>query len=338
MNNLIERYVYDVTRRLPEKEREDVKRELNANILDMLPEEPTDEDIGNALNGMGSPAKLADSYRQTPRCLISPTLYDEYISALKWVLPLVGAIFLIIGVVVGFAQAVREGVAGVDWIELLVSGTISGAIDGLIQAFFWTTVGFAIADRLGHKDEEQWTVDKLPKELPQSKGAIPLSEGIVELVLAAAFTAIGVALLMGYIPIVFSRSAYGSRVMTLFNGDALGASIPVVIIAGVISAAAAILKMIKRRWCVPVCCLSVADDLAGLGAVLYIITKPNVWDTSFIRFMYEGVEGVASAAIANDLASGGSGVLVTATGIIAAVISLICCTVAIIKTVRASRS
>ena len=32
-NNLIERYVYDVARRLPEKDREDVKKELRAHKL-----------------------------------------------------------------------------------------------------------------------------------------------------------------------------------------------------------------------------------------------------------------------------------------------------------------
>lgn len=38
MNNLIERYVYDVTRRLPEKDRDEVSSELKSNIYDMLPE------------------------------------------------------------------------------------------------------------------------------------------------------------------------------------------------------------------------------------------------------------------------------------------------------------
>lgn len=33
MNEMIERYIYDVTRRLPEKERGEVKRELEASIM-----------------------------------------------------------------------------------------------------------------------------------------------------------------------------------------------------------------------------------------------------------------------------------------------------------------
>ena len=40
MANLIDKYIYEVTRRLPEKDREDVKKELAANIYDMLRDNP----------------------------------------------------------------------------------------------------------------------------------------------------------------------------------------------------------------------------------------------------------------------------------------------------------
>lgn len=40
--DMIDRYIYDVIRRLPEKERADVRQELRANIYDMLPEAPSD--------------------------------------------------------------------------------------------------------------------------------------------------------------------------------------------------------------------------------------------------------------------------------------------------------
>ena len=93
--NLIERYVHDVARRLPEKEREDVKDELRANIYDMLPEGASEEQIRNVLYELGSPASLAGKYRQNPRYLISPAYYDEYVNVLKWVLPLVGVIVMV---------------------------------------------------------------------------------------------------------------------------------------------------------------------------------------------------------------------------------------------------
>ncbi len=47
MNNYIERYVNDVISRLPEKEREEVKKELQSNIYDMLPEGAEDAERMN---------------------------------------------------------------------------------------------------------------------------------------------------------------------------------------------------------------------------------------------------------------------------------------------------
>ena len=48
-NNLIERYVHDVARRMPDKEREDVKQELRANIYDMLPEGASEDAVKKVL-------------------------------------------------------------------------------------------------------------------------------------------------------------------------------------------------------------------------------------------------------------------------------------------------
>ena len=77
MENLIERYVYDVVRRLPEQEQDEVGAELRSNIYDMLPEDAGDADVCAAITELGSPLLLAEQYRQNPRCLISPALYDN---------------------------------------------------------------------------------------------------------------------------------------------------------------------------------------------------------------------------------------------------------------------
>lgn len=335
MNTMIERYIYDVTRRLPEAERADVKRELDANIRDMLPEQPTDEDISKALEGLGSPSKLADSYRQNPRCLISSTLYDEYIGALKWVLPLVGTICLIIGLVVGCGEAVSTNAAGAKWVSLLASNGISMCVEGLLQALFWTTIGFAIADRAGHKTSERWTVDKLPDEIPSGKGAISLADGIVDLILSAVFTAVGLLIVSGSVPVTFLFSSLGSRVVTLFNADALSVCVPAVAIAGALGIVAAVIKIICRRWNLPVCCAVIADNIAGMCAVLYIITRPNLWSDSFLTFIADSGLRLNAGETLQTLADKGADPLVLGIGIITIVISAACIATAIVKTVKA---
>src|SRR5574344_277501 len=78
MKNLIDRYVFDVVRRLPEGERGDVERELRANIRDMLPEDSQEAETVRVLESLGDPRKLAEQYRANPRYLISPAMFEQY--------------------------------------------------------------------------------------------------------------------------------------------------------------------------------------------------------------------------------------------------------------------
>lgn len=83
MKKIIERYIYAVTKRLPERMRDEVKEELNANIHDMLPKNPTDQDIDELLHKLGHPRELARNYHGEDRYVISPLFYDDYIQVLK---------------------------------------------------------------------------------------------------------------------------------------------------------------------------------------------------------------------------------------------------------------
>ena len=61
--NLIEIYIQEVTRRLPEKSREDIALELRSTIEDMLPDDYSEEDVKSVLEKLGNPAALASGYR-----------------------------------------------------------------------------------------------------------------------------------------------------------------------------------------------------------------------------------------------------------------------------------
>ncbi|ECH9276498.1 hypothetical protein YV30_23930, partial [Salmonella enterica subsp. enterica] len=62
-SDLIELYVYEVTRRLPERNREDIALELRSTIEDMLPEDYGEAEVKEALAKLGDPAMLAAQYR-----------------------------------------------------------------------------------------------------------------------------------------------------------------------------------------------------------------------------------------------------------------------------------
>ena len=93
--NLIEIYIQEVTRRLPEKSRKDIALELRSTIEDMLPDDYAEEDVKKALEKLGNPASLASGYRDRPMHLIGPRYYDLYVTLLKMILPIAGVIALI---------------------------------------------------------------------------------------------------------------------------------------------------------------------------------------------------------------------------------------------------
>jgi len=187
MNEMTERYIYDVTRRLPEKERAEVKREMEAVIGDMLPDNPSERDIADALTKLGPPRVLAERYRQAPRYLISPAMYELYISVLKTVTATVAVICACVG---AFA-AVLSGSSAAN----TVGSAISAGIGGVWQAAFWVTLGFAKADRPGSK-QKPWTVADLPR-LPDQRGIkIPRGRSLIGIVLSVFFTALLIAMIL----------------------------------------------------------------------------------------------------------------------------------------------
>ena len=77
---LIEIYIQEVTRRLPEKMRKDIALELRSTIEDMLLGNDSEEDVKRVLNQLGNPAVLANGYKDQPMHLIGPRYFDVYVS------------------------------------------------------------------------------------------------------------------------------------------------------------------------------------------------------------------------------------------------------------------
>ncbi len=143
---LIELYIQEVTRRLPEKNREDIGLELQSTIADMLPEDHTEQDVKAVLLKLGDPVTLASGYRDRPMHLIGPRYYDVYISLLKMILP-IAAVFSLIALVGDNPFRDTENTI-VDAILKIIGKGIAGIISTSIQVFFWLTLSFAIAERL----------------------------------------------------------------------------------------------------------------------------------------------------------------------------------------------
>jgi len=310
---LIDRYVYAVTRYLPEKQKADIERELRTLIDDMLEENQEnisyEKKVEKVLLELGDPTLLADSYRGTKRYLIGPQNFDNYIFILRIVL---GAVFLGITVatVVGAFADSSKGIIG------FVANYFAVMISALLQAFAWVTAAFAIAEYNGvdllDKKEEDWSIKDLP-ELPQKEAVIPRSESIVSIVFSTLFTSI-----LLFAPQIFAayiNNGSGSFIMIpLFNIPVISQYKALLIVVFVLGIIKELLKLYYRRWTlklsIPVALLSVA---LGIISVL-IFTNPSIWNPNFAVIMTKYMEiDIAGVNLWSSLSTGLAAVIIIAT-------------------------
>lgn len=314
MSNLVERYIYDVARRLPENERDEVRKELASNIADMLPDNPGEQDVAAVLTNLGAPSKLAMQYRQKPRYLISPALYDNYIIVLKKVM-------LVVALVMGGGTALTkmlylqptENIGRV--ITEAVSSAVSGAFEGVLAAAFWVTVGFVIAERHSTRKEKVWSVNELP-EPPEKNDAILSRSGmLVSMALNVFFTGLVILMITRYDSLlIFS---FKGTVIHPFSQAALDRSIPYILLLCGLSLVVSGVKFYYGHWCKPVCIVNILHNLIWTPVVIYMLHWPDLFNDGFVVFVDRTF--TAEMDILSHFATGGTVMLISAVLILSAV-------------------
>ncbi len=286
--NLIERYLNAVAEHLPEETREDVKKELRANIEDMLPDNPAEEDVRKVLEQLGNPVRLADEYRQTKRYLIGPSLYDSYISILKLVIGIAVIVFSFIWVIGNTANpAVDIAKAPVDFIANFISGIIGAAFNGALQAFLWVTVVFVVLERVGLREgqlpfgKKGWSVDDLPEVTLSDKGRIGRGETVVGLIFSVAFTA-----LLVFQPQTFAwygRTESGMMLVTpLFDIERLRPFIFFIVVLALLQFVMCIYKFVVMRWNLPLAIANTVNNIASSILVFVMLSNGNIINNDFL--------------------------------------------------------
>lgn len=190
MNDLIERYIYAVTRRLPRSKQEDVAKELRGLVEDMLLERcgeamPEEKDVRIVLTELGSPQELYEKYDESSgQCLIGQPYYTTYLFVLKIVALAVAVGLTISAGIVCLLEhkGVFDGL--LSWLSMLYNGLLSAfAIVTLLFAFFYKK-----HIPLGHP----FNFDDLPP-VPKKSEIIPKWECIVGICVSVAFAAIFLA-------------------------------------------------------------------------------------------------------------------------------------------------
>jgi hypothetical protein len=272
MKDYIERYIYAVTKRLPEKNREEVKEELKANIYDMLPKHPTEADIEKVLMNLGSPRKLAFNYQEKKNYVISPLYFNDYINVLKIVFIIVIAVMAVTGSI----EAVVNLEATNIFLQILevFFKVLSNVISGLFTAFAWVTLIFWIVDySMTANCKDEWKMKDLP-EIPKPTGTkISKGETIVGLILTVTFSALFIAVLMNYLEYIVISNDQGFYVTEIFNQSVAKQFVPYFIISAVFGVMVYILKLYVGEWKINIAILHTAYELLSTSLALIFINN-----------------------------------------------------------------
>jgi len=164
--NLIDKYIAEVGKYLPRRNRADIEAEIRSTLEDMLEERKQAEGPENEamilelLKEYGPPRKVAESY-VGPRYLIGPRIYPIFEMVTRIVLAVLFAVAL---AGLGIALA-RSSVTGPEFLKTVGESAL-GFLSGLITAFGNIVLVFAILERvLPAKEFEKETEDWNPAEL-----------------------------------------------------------------------------------------------------------------------------------------------------------------------------
>lgn len=294
--NLIDIYIQEVTRRLPEKSRADIALELRSTIEDMLPESYTEKEVKEVLKNLGNPASLASEYSDRPMYLIGPRYFDTYMTLLKIVIPIVAilAFFVIVVENIITYSGKEDIVNGIINVIILILGQgIWGIISATIQTFFWITLVFAILERTDTSKEKspltpswkEWTPDDL-KSIPLISKEKKISNGDIfgSLLWIAIFIAVyfNASHLLGIYEKVQGKI---QLIIPTFNQEILHSYLLIIIVALMIEITFVFYKLILRQWTSKLAIMNAVRNIVSTIVFIVVFSTDQLINDDFYIYL-----------------------------------------------------
>ncbi len=290
--NLIEVYIQEVTRRLPEKNREDIALELRSTIEDMLPEDYGEEDVKTALEKLGSPISLAAGFSDRPMHLIGPRYFDIYVTLLKMILP-IAAVISVISMIAQYFIGYGGNEAALNVALSLMGQGIWTVIEVSVQVFFWLTVVFAVIERTDQGKDQQPLTSSLKKWTPEDLkniSYVPEKKAISKCQVFGSlmWTAIWATLYFyaDHLVGIYKGGRDGLEfVAATFNQEVLLRYWPIVVMVIGFEIALSLYQLIKGQWTKRMALSNTALQLMATIVFIVILINPNVLSAEFVTYM-----------------------------------------------------
>jgi hypothetical protein len=282
--SLVDRYIAEVVKRVPEPTREDVAATVRTEAdaaIGRARQEGLDPQAAQvqALTELGDPGLLAAKHGGHAQHLIGPAYFGQWWRLLRLllvtVLPTVGAIMLIL-----------QGLTG-NSVETTVTSTLNVVFQVGVQLVLWVTVAFAIMDRYAAEPAHpDWTPDDLPEPV---EGSIGLGDMVLSITLLAALIW----------AILWQRDHWlvtvgGSEVPAL-NPDAWSFWFPLLLAVLCASLFLEVVKYAVGHWTVALAVVNTALNALFAGVVLWLWTSETLINPAVVATLPEGIPGLLGA-------------------------------------------
>lgn len=272
MTTLTDRYVTATLRRVPEKQRPEIEKELRAAIADDVDArldagDKPDKAEYNALNELGDPYRLAASYTNHSLTLIGPDFYPAFVRSLKIVLAVTLPIVYVVLVVISFAQHKN--------VFASIFGPLGSTIAVGIYVSFAVTLLFALVERgqarsAIDKAKLAWSPDALAVEIEppsMSKWGDAISSFVGLLFI------VGFLLVDRFAPFVKNDSGHPVAVL---DQHLWRFWIPVLLTLLVLNVVIDVVKLSLGRWTVGVALAETALGILGAAALIVMVLTTQV--------------------------------------------------------------
>lgn len=276
--DLLERYLYAVTRRLPGKQREDVAQELRSLVDDMLSDRcgditPTEKDLRVVLTELGTPRELYEKYSgNAGKCLIGQPYYSTY----KLVL---GIVLICAGVGITIANGIllmmepQNGLQAVlTWLSMLWNS--------LLSAFAFVTLLFAFFSWRGIPVSREFDFDSLPT-VPKKRERISRWECVAGI----AFIVVFLVIFLGIPQVFCAWVPETNEQIPVFDAAVIRRGWYWIALFAVFGIAGETVKLLEGRYNRNVLLVTLGTNFLSAVAAILWLTQYNLMSPEFIAHL-----------------------------------------------------
>lgn len=283
-NELIDRYIYAVTKHLPLKNREDIKEELLGLISDMLDERcrelpPSDKDVRVVLAELGTPNELAEKYSpDKSACLIGAPYFTQYKTIIKIV-----TICAAVGLTIACTLANITSGEDVRWF-LPIFDWLATVINAELSCFAIVTIIFAIFQRKGIKLDESG-LDNLPA-VPKENKNLSKFDSIATIVISAIFGTVFLAVPQIF-SAIFTFSEGEIQAVPIFDTAAVRGAWSAILGCAIIGIAKGCFQLYEKKYTRRLMIVTIVANALSMIFTFFLLCNHRIMNWEFVNYVQQ---------------------------------------------------